>query len=136
MPRRSPFSPEFRERAIRSVLDQALQRGSQWAAIRSIAEKVGCHKETLRNRVRAHDRNAGVRPGPPTERTVRFIDAHRVVYGVEPICAVLPNAPSPCYEAKARERGPARLPARAGATGHGRRGRNRAARAAWWRAAR
>lgn len=44
---------------------------------------------------------------------MRFIDAHRVAYGVEPICAVLPIAPSTCYEAKARERDPARLPARA-----------------------
>lgn len=43
---------------------------------------------------------------------VRFIDAHRVAYGVEPICAVLPIAPSTYYEAKARERDPSRLPAR------------------------
>jgi len=44
---------------------------------------------------------------------VTFIDAHRAAYGVEPICAVLPIAPSTYYEAKARERDPARLPARA-----------------------
>lgn len=44
---------------------------------------------------------------------VAFIDAHRDEYGVEPICAVLPIAPSTYYEAKARERDPNRLPARA-----------------------
>jgi putative transposase len=44
---------------------------------------------------------------------VRFIDAHRDAYGVEPICAVLPIAPSGYYERKARERDPARQPARA-----------------------
>ena len=44
---------------------------------------------------------------------VWFIDTHRGVYGVEPICAVLPIAPSTCYEHKARQADPARLPARA-----------------------
>jgi putative transposase len=44
---------------------------------------------------------------------VTFIDDHRQAYGVEPICAVLPIAPSTYYEHKARERDPARRPARA-----------------------
>ncbi len=43
---------------------------------------------------------------------VAFIDAHRAEYGVEPICAELPIAPSTYYECKAREADPARLPAR------------------------
>lgn len=43
---------------------------------------------------------------------IAFIDDHRDVYGVEPICRVLPIAPSTYYEAKARERDPARCPAR------------------------
>jgi putative transposase len=43
---------------------------------------------------------------------VAFIDAHRDEYGVEPICAMLPIAPSTYYEAKAREADPTRLPAR------------------------
>ena len=43
---------------------------------------------------------------------IAFIDDHREVYGVEPICRVLPIAPSTYYEAKARERDPARRPAR------------------------
>ena len=42
-----------------------------------------------------------------------FIDEHRKVYGVEPICRVLPIAPSTFYEEKAREADPSRLPARA-----------------------
>jgi len=44
---------------------------------------------------------------------VAFIDAHREAYGVEPICAVLPIAPSVYYERKARQRTPERRPARA-----------------------
>ena len=43
---------------------------------------------------------------------VAFIDAHREQYGVEPICAQLPIAPSTYYEQKARQRDPERLPAR------------------------
>jgi hypothetical protein len=44
---------------------------------------------------------------------VWFIDTYRGVYGVEPICAVLPIAPSTYYEHKARQADPERLPARA-----------------------
>ena len=44
---------------------------------------------------------------------IRFIDDHRPVYGGEPICRVLPIAPSSYYEHAARRRNPARLPARA-----------------------
>ncbi len=44
---------------------------------------------------------------------VAFIDAHRDAYGVEPICREVPIAPSTYYEQKARERDPARRPARA-----------------------
>ncbi len=44
---------------------------------------------------------------------VRFIDAHRGAYGVEPICAVVPIAPSSYYEHKARQADPTRVPARA-----------------------
>jgi transposase InsO family protein len=43
---------------------------------------------------------------------VGFIDAHREAYGVEPICALLPIAPSTYYEQKARQADPTRLPAR------------------------
>jgi putative transposase len=43
---------------------------------------------------------------------VSFIDQHRGAYGVEPICAELPIAPSTYYEYKAREADPERVPAR------------------------
>ncbi len=44
---------------------------------------------------------------------VAFIDDYRGQYGVEPICAVLPIAPSTYYEQRARQRDPSRLPKRA-----------------------
>src|SRR4051812_49933907 len=50
---------------------------------------------------------------PPLQAMIAFIDDHRPVYGVEPICRVLPIAPSTYREHAARRRNPARLPARA-----------------------
>lgn len=52
MGRISKFSPEVQERAVRLVGEQAKEHGSQWAAICSIAVKIGCTPETLRRWVR------------------------------------------------------------------------------------
>ncbi len=46
MPRPSRFSPEVRERAVRMVVEHRAAHDSQWAAITSIAEKIGCTAET------------------------------------------------------------------------------------------
>ena len=46
------YSPEVRERAVRMVLEQQKEHSSQWAAIQSIASKLGCTNETLRRWVR------------------------------------------------------------------------------------
>ena len=50
--RRPTFSPEVRERAVRMVFDHRGEHASQWAAISSIAAKIGCSGETLRQWVR------------------------------------------------------------------------------------
>jgi transposase len=126
--------------------------GWQRSAIQSIAAKIGCSGETLRNWVRQSERDRDVRPGQTTdereriralEREVRelrqadeilreasvvcaiaelgrrsrpmiaFIDEHREVYGVEPICRVLPIAPSTNSAHAARRADPKTQPARA-----------------------
>ena len=62
------FSPEVRQRAVRMVLEHGGDHASQWAAIGSIAAKIGCTAETLRNWARQAERDAGLRPGATTER--------------------------------------------------------------------
>jgi transposase len=66
MSRASRFSPEVRERAVRMVGEQAPGHPSQWSAIRSIAEKIGCNPETLRSWMRRYERDTGQRPGLTT----------------------------------------------------------------------
>ncbi len=75
--RKSRFSPEVRERAVRMVQDQAAHHGSQWGAIRSIAEKIGCAAETLRHWVRQAERDSGTRPGVTTDERQRLRELER-----------------------------------------------------------
>jgi transposase len=72
MTRASKFSPEVQERAVRMVSEHAAQYASQWAAIESIAAKIGCTAETLRRWVRQGERDAGVRPGLTTAEGERI----------------------------------------------------------------
>jgi transposase len=77
MKRPSRFSPEVRERAVRMVLEHANEHDSQWAAITSIAEKIGCSAETLRNWVRQVERDHGKRPGLTTDERARLKQLER-----------------------------------------------------------
>ena len=65
------FSPEVRQRAVRMVLDHGGDHASQWSAIGSIAAKIGCTAETLRQWVRQAERDRGLRPGPTTAEQER-----------------------------------------------------------------
>jgi transposase len=57
------YSPEVRERAVRLVFEHHGEHTSQWAAIASIASKIGCTPETLRKWVRRAERDQGLRSG-------------------------------------------------------------------------
>ncbi|WP_183433790.1 IS3 family transposase [Mesorhizobium sp. RMAD-H1] len=146
------FSPEVRARAVRMVLDHQGEHSSRWAAVSSIAAKIGCTAQTLNEWVKKAEVDDGSRPGlpsdvaekmkalerenrelrqaneilrkasayfanggarPPIETMISFIDEHRSVFGVEPICRLLPIAPSTYYENVAKRLDVDRLSTRA-----------------------
>lgn len=77
MSRQNRYAPEVRERAVRLVLDHQGEHDSQWAAITSIAGKIGCNPETLRNWVRRAERDQGKRPGLTTAEGERLKQLER-----------------------------------------------------------
>jgi len=71
------YSPVERERAVRLVFDQQGQHNSQWAAIQSIANKIGCTAETLRRWVRQTETDQGKRSGMSSSDRERLKELER-----------------------------------------------------------
>lgn len=77
MGNRPPYPREVRERAVKMVFEHGHEYESQWAAIRSIAEKFGMTSETLRGWVRQVEVDDGRRPGTTTAEAERIKELER-----------------------------------------------------------
>ena len=73
------YSPEVRERAVRMVLEHRNEYPSQWAAIESIAPKIGCVAQTLHDWVKKHETDTGLREGITSEERERIKSLEREV---------------------------------------------------------
>ena len=79
MKKSNKFSPETRERAVRLVQQHRNEYPSQWAAIESIAPKIGCVPQTLHEWVRKHEIDTGMREGITSEERDRIKALEREV---------------------------------------------------------
>jgi transposase-like protein len=77
--RASKYSPEVRERAVRLVFESLGDHPSKWAAISSVAGKIGCKAETLRQWLRQAQRDSGTRAGLTTSERDQLKSLEREV---------------------------------------------------------
>ena len=77
MGRENEYSAEVRERAVRLVRECESDHRSRWAAITSVASKIGCNPGTLNTWVKRADVDAGRRPGLTSEERERFKELER-----------------------------------------------------------
>jgi transposase len=79
MNKSNKFSPEVRERAVRLVQEHRGEYPSLWAAVESIAPKIGCVPQTLLEWVKRAEVDAGMRPGTTTAEAQRIKELEREV---------------------------------------------------------
>ena len=79
MTKSNKFSPEVRERAVRMVQEHRTDYPSLWAAIESIAPKIGCVPQTLNDWVKKAEVDSGQRSGTTTADAQRIKELEREV---------------------------------------------------------
>lgn len=88
------YTPEVCDRANRMVLEQPDQHESQWAAMVSIAAKMGCTTETLRRSLRRSERDHGIREVRNTAGHERIREPEREVRELRQVYETLREAPA------------------------------------------
>lgn len=79
MNKSNKYSPEVRERAVRLVQEHRGEYPSLWAAVESIAPKIGCVPQTLLDWVKRTEVDSGARPGTTTADAERIKELEREV---------------------------------------------------------
>ena len=105
MGRPSKYAPELRERALRMVFEHVHEHPSQWATIRSVADKLGCTTEALRRWVRQAERDAGHRPGLTTDDRTRLKQLERENFELRRANEILRKASAYFAQAELDRRG-------------------------------
>jgi len=105
MARPHKYSQELRERAVRMVFEHAAEYPSQWATMRSIAEKLGCTQEALRRWVRQAERDAGQRPGLTTDERAKLKQLERENFELKRANEILKKAAA-CFAQAELDRRP------------------------------
>jgi transposase len=102
---RSKYPPELRERAVRMVQEHANAYPSQWAAVRSVADKLGCSTEALRRWLRQAERDGGQRAGATTDERHRLKALEREVFELRRANEILRKASAYFAQAELDRRG-------------------------------
>jgi transposase len=105
MGRRSRYSPEVRERAVRLVVEQRPAHPSEWAALQAVAPKLGASAETVRKWVREAERDTDQRPGLTTSERARLTALEREVQELRRANEILRKASAYFAQAELDRRG-------------------------------
>ena len=100
MNKSNKFSPEVRERAVRMVQEHRGEYPSLWAAVESMAPKIGCVPQTLLEWVKREEVDAGTRPGVTSSEAQRVKDLEREVKELRRANEILKLASAFCAQAE------------------------------------